>query len=361
MKIVLAQHPECDFLGHAISTGLYENSHEILEIPYVKSLHGQVDDWYLLADGKRGMSAPPGYLQINPLPDNERSEEEVLDIVGEADLIISHSTRRYALAALDKIINRLGRNPGNIVIADGDDTDYIDRGIIERFRPIVFFKREMLQHYPLAAYSVSYGCPIFPLPFASFTRGFPEVDDQDKNMDFFLSLGNTNPLRNKLLGKCLEARIDKIYIATDGNNPIRGQHPFGHEIQQMLPWPEYIKAQSQAKIGASCAGFGRDTLNFWEKMSFETLCLWCDPGIVIPYPPIPNQHVVEFTEDCEDVPRLIKYYLDPIHEGERKAIAKAGKSWLYAHHTTQQRATWLLDISRKIMGGEKVEPEEFGL
>lgn len=44
MKIILAQHPECDFGGHGVSVGLYENNHEIYEIPYVKSLHGQPDN-----------------------------------------------------------------------------------------------------------------------------------------------------------------------------------------------------------------------------------------------------------------------------------------------------------------------------
>jgi hypothetical protein len=108
-------------------------------------------------------------------------------------------------------------------------------------------------------------------------------------------------------------------------------------------------------------GFGRDTLNFWEKMSFETLCLWCDPGIIIPHPPIPNRHVIEFEESCNDIPRLIKYYLDPIHETERIEISKAGKKWLHQSHTTKARSEYLLRLSQLIISGEEIIPEEFGL
>ena len=129
----------------------------------------------------------------------------------------------------------------------------------------------------------------------------------------------------------------------------------------MLGYNEYITKQARAKISASMRGFGRDTLNFWEKMSFETLCLWCDPEIVIPYPPIPNKHVVEFEESCDDVGRLIRYYLHPGHEDERKTIAKAGKEWLHAHHITERRASYLLSISLKIINGEKIILEGFGL
>ena len=184
MKIILAQHPECDFGGHGISVGCYENNLEVYEIPYVKSLHGQVDDWYFLPDGKRGMSATPGYLQLNPLPPNEKTEEEVLEAARDADFIIAHSTRSYALAALDKIIAYLGKNPGNIIIADGEDHSYIPFAAVERYVPLVFFKREYVRCGPFDPFRFTSAFPIWPLPFSCFVRGFPAVDDEKKTLNF---------------------------------------------------------------------------------------------------------------------------------------------------------------------------------
>lgn len=359
MKIVLAQHPECDFLGHAISVGCYENNHQIFELPYIKSLHGEPDDWYILPDGKRGYSGVPGYLQKTPLSSNEKNEEEVLEAAKDADLIIAHSLRSHSLRSLDKIISYLGKNPGNIVVACGEDHSFINHEIIEKYSPLCYFKRELDCKYSLSEYKKAYGVDVLPLPFASFTRGFPDVDDTQKRDNFFLSLGNTNPIRNLLLGKCLEANISNSYIATDGNNPIRRDHPLGSRMEQMLPWDQYIVRQAQAKVGAICVGFGRDTLHMMELLAFEVAALYMDTEIHYPYPFKNDEHCVYFNRDCSDVGALIRHLLE--NDEYRRGIARAGRDHCRRYHSTKARATYLTEIAMKIIGGEKIDSEAYGL
>lgn len=366
MKILTTCDYEMDYLGSGILVGLHESGHDIYELPIIGHIRGRADDNYYLSDGAKGFTGVPGHLQLNPLPEYIHTEEELWDTYKDFDLVVMTSYRRYSVDALYKIKEKMGSFPERLVIVDGEDHPVIEQGMVREWKPIAYFKRELLKEthgFRVLSRSVE-GTPIFPCPFAAFTRGYPDINDQEKDYDLFLALGMTYDARQTLLAKFLETWEEtevEALICANNDNPLRESHPLGKYLHQMLGYSEYIVKQARAKLSASMRGFGRDTLNFWEKMSFETLCLWNDPGIVIPYPPIPNKHVVEFEESCTDIPRLIKYYLDPIHEEERKAIARAGKAWLRAYHTTERRASYLLGISQKIISGEKIDMEEFGL
>lgn len=366
MKCLTLNHFEMDFLADGILTGLHESGHDIFELPAIDHIRGRADDNYSLADGSKGMTGVPGHLQLNPLPEYTRTEEELWDNYKEFDLVIMTSYRRYSVDALYKIKEKMGKFPENLVVVDGEDHCVIHQDLIRQWKPIAYFKRELLKEthgFRVLSRSVE-GTPLFSCPFAAFTRSYPVMNDQEKDCDLFLALGMTHPARQTLLAKFMETAVEieaEALICVNGDNPLKSNHPLGSYFHDMLSYQEYIVKQARSKISASMRGFGRDTLNFWEKMSFETLCLYCDPGIVIPYPPIPGRHVVEFTEDCADIPRLIRYYLDPIHEDERIRIARAGKHWLHSHHTTKARGFYLISLCMKIMGGETIYPEEFGL
>lgn len=354
-----------DFLADGIIVGLHESGHDVFELPSINHIRGGVDDNYTLADGSRGFTATPGFLQLNPLPEYTHTDEEILDTYKDFNLIIMTSYRRYSIKALNYIKNKYGL-PQNLVIVDGEDHPIIQQELIKECKPIAYFKRELLKEnhgFRILSRSVE-GVPIFPCPFAAFVRGYPVVDDHEKDYDLFLALGMTYDKRQTLLARFMETSAEieaESLICLNSDNPLRTSHPLGKYFHDMMGYEEYITKQARSNISASMRGFGRDTLNFWEKMSFETLCLWCDPGIVIPYPPIPNRHVVEFTEDCNDIPRLIKYYLDPIHEEERKIIVRAGKNWLRSYHTAQKRAEYITKIAQLIISGKVITINEFGL
>ena len=102
-----------------------------------------------------------------------------------------------------------------------------------------------------------------------------------------------------------------------------------------------------------------DALHAWELFSFETAALYCPPAIQIPYPPENLRHCVYFKEDCSGLKDRLDFLL-----GDNRAridIAKTGKEWLYKHHTNRERVRYLLDIAQRVIGGQRIEPEEFGL
>lgn len=358
MKTVLCQHPEMDYLGSTVTIGMYEAGHEVSEIPYVRHLHNGVDDWYTLADGKRGMTGPPGFIADNPLPPNEKSEEEVLDTVKDADLIVCQSTRRYALEALDKIIARLGKTPKNLVICDGEDSWNIPVELLNKYKPAVFFKREMRSEHTLQEYSEYCPVPIWPLQFGAPIRNLPDVDDTDKKWDFVLTLGNTHEMRSRLLEACLQANIPNSYIGGDGNNPLRAKYP---HMKDMVGWKEYMTMIAQSKITANCRGFGRDTLNFWERACWNTLIFYVPPGLHIPHPPRHVQHCIHFSErDFSDIGGIIPRALKKYDEIGSK-IAANGKKHCHEFHSMKYRAEYLVNIATRILGGEKIDHAEFGL
>lgn len=357
MKIIIAGHPEMDFLGATITIGAYECGHDVYEIPYIKHLHGFADDDYTLNDGSRGFTGPPGFISDNPLPSNQKSEEEVLDATKDADLIICHSTRRYALEALDKIVARLGKVPNNLVMADGEDSPHISQELIDKYHPIVFMKRELYSENPIEKYSRHYGVPVWPLQFGSPVRSMPKgIDDTEKEWDFVLTMGNTHPLRLCLLEVCLRANIPNSYIGGDHNNPLRGKYP---QMKNMLGWQEYMTTIAHAKITANCRGYGRDTLNFFERYCWNTAMLYCPPKLHMPHSPKDGEHCLYFDESCEKIPDLFSRLLND--DDCRKQIAKAGKAHCFRYHTTQKRFEYLTEIAMKIIGGEKIELEKYGL
>mgnify|MGYP001593602586 CR=1 FL=1 len=367
-KVLVLMHPELDYLAESVLVGLYETPElEVIEYPYCFHMHGGIDDWYVQDNRQPGFTAPAGYMADVPLPPNEKSLEEILDRFREIDLFILSSGRSYAIRGLQEICKRLNKKPDdlNLIFCDGEDSPDINIEAISHYRPKVYFKRELLAPHVKPTFTKikagDFWTPIFALPFSAFTRGLPEINDQEKDWDVCLALGMTWPARQNLLAKFLEAGAPRSYICVNGDNPLRWEHPFGNRLRDMMGWTEYMTKMGRSKLTAVMRGWGRDTLHAYEAFCYETLVLWCDPGIRVPFPFIPNQHCIEFTEDCEDVKRLIRYYLDPAHEAERLQIAKAGKAHLYKYHTTQKRAEYMLSVSERILNGEEVDWEEFGL
>ena len=118
--------------------------------------------------------------------------------------------------------------------------------------------------------------------------------------------------------------------------------------------------QGGAKIGASIVGFGRDCLHAWELFSQSTYALYQDTGLHVPYPFKDGVHCRYITED--DFPKLAEIIATTLRQDDdRIAVARAGKEHCHKYHSTKARATYLVDVSMKILGGEKLNWEEYGL
>ena len=365
LKIIVTTDFQCDFLAHGILAGLYETGHDIYEVPALKSVRGEVDEGYILPDGQRGVSGPPGYFALPKahLP-TAKSYAEAVELMAKGpDLVVMLSARDYSRRAIHGLSRDAGVNIKSLplVICEGEDHDYIDYRLVEEFSPRVFFKREIQRTNPLSAVSSSIHRPVWPLPFSAFTRGYdPEIDHTKKDYDLFLSLGNTHPLRLTLIKKFLEASDKKgrrSWVATNEN--VNLNHPLQKKLKKMLPWGEYIATQAKSKITASIRGFGRDALHAWEAFSFATLVLYCDPGIYIPFPFKDRVHCLYFSEDCSEVIDLAETFLEDSTAAWQ--IAQAGKRHLHQYHTNKARAEYLINVSRGEAWGKPKQYEEYGI
>ena len=371
MKVLALPDFQADYGFHGLLTGLYElEGIDVYEYPHLQSLRGGSDIGYdLPGNPGAGNTGCPSYLSPAPLPAPLHSKEEIFDTFPNFDLVVM-GIRDYSRRGIDELRQAKGVSSDRVplVIYDADDSDWIDRDLISRFKPFCFFKRELTDQYPLAAYTHDYNMPIFPLPFSAFTRSFPKPEgpDRDTRYDIFLSLGRTHPSRDVLLGAFLDAvgrdhicSPERAWIATNGNSPMWQEHAYGHLLHNLLPWSEYMMAQGQSLITASIRGFGRDALHALEAFLCGPLVLYCEPGLHIPYPFKDEEHCVFFSEDCLNVQRLLRYFLEE-HE-HREMIAAQGQQHCLDHHSTIARADYLISICSKLRAGEKVDPGEFGL
>jgi hypothetical protein len=364
-KILLFRDWQLCFLSDVIQTGLYELGHDIYESPILTSIRGFEDRGYLLPDRSLGLTGCPGYLLSAPLPACAHSEEEIRDTLASQegfDLIILLSLREHSIAALNTFIPLVqDRKHLPIMVVDGEDYEGIDIDMLQEIiQPRAIFKRELKKHHTLTAYSEQMRTPVFPLPFASFSRSHnPTIDDTEKVWDLFLSLGYTHPSRATLVEEFLKfantsplTSADRSYIATNGNSPAF-QSPYANQLRPLLSWPDYILQQACAKITAVMRGHGGDTMHAWEAFSFATAVLYCPTGNYIPHDFQNLRHCIHITEDCVTVPKVLDTLL---HEDElRMRIAQAGKAQLLKHHTTKERARYLVEMAMGVLDGKKLE------
>jgi hypothetical protein len=362
-KYLILRDPQLCFLTDVIQTGLYEAGHDIYESPIVKSVRGGLDEKYRLPDGttENSKTGCPGYLLPAPLPECAHTEEEIHDVLHSAqgfDLILMLSLREHSVSALNKFIPFVpDRKRLPIAAVDGEDYPWIDSGLIrELIQPKVFFKRELKKDHSLDDYSRELGIPVFPLPFAAFTRSYEGIDDQEKLWDLFLSMGYTHPARNTLVEKFLQfshtstmTNPEKCYIGFNSEAPAF-RSPYGADIQPLKPWMEYMKHQARSKITAVMRGHGSDTMHQFESFSFATAVLYCPTDNYMPHPPRNMKECIFINEDCETVPRVLEHLLK---ENEfRQHLAQNGKAWCRNFHTTQKRAEYVVDVANGVLAGE---------
>jgi hypothetical protein len=374
MKILALCDYQMDYLAEGLLVGLWESGHDIYELPFIQHARGKVDEGYILPDGNRGFTGPPGHLLPNVLPDQAHDKEEIFDLIvkKEFDLIVMLSHRDYARFALDEIIQRTGL-PSNalpLVSCDGEDGDLINWDILKQYNVKLHFKRELLRpgiqgrQHTIIDYTEN-AIPVWPLPFSAFVRNYPEnLDDSVKDIDFFAILGWTHPSRDILLASCLEYCVEKQlshHIATNHTSPLLAEqtrHRYADQIKQnWFGWQEYIERQAHARMTAVIRGWGRDSLHVWEAFSFAIATLYVDPGIYLPFPFIDEEHCLHISQDFSNVKmQLYRFHSDP--EFTRQ-IALAGKKHCREHHTNKKRVEYMIDVAHRHIHGKPATPEEF--
>lgn len=319
-------HIESDYLANILFLGLCQEygPDNVIDWPWKGSYHGEISLYQSYYDPNEiGKTEPYNWMIAQP--GKPWADEEIFSSIDEFDLVILASPRISNMAALRKLINKVGRKRiKQLVFIDGEDGDYIRHDIVEEFSPSVYFKREMLSA------KLSAKCRVMPCPFASPAIIYPNVK---KDIDIMnLSGGNyfAGVGKNSILGVNSKEELDNI-LQNEFKNACVGYLKKG-----------YFDAINRSKMAVCLGGWGWDTLRLWEIPSFETLLLVNKSPLLMPYPFINGEHCIEF-ETINELLTIIHKYLD--NEDERVKIAKAGNEHLRKYHTAKARARYLVEES----------------
>ena len=202
----------------------------------------------------------------------------------------------------DEFINRLPEAqeaPGNIAI----------RG---------YFKREMLDH-------IDYGPLTFPMPFAYPEKLVAEDIANPRTQTVFWA-GTPDVLRGFYL--------DRVEALT------------GEVSDRKYSPEEYIAVLDNSQIAVAVAGWGFDTVRYWEVPARGCMLLTERFPTIIPHNFEDGISAV-LCRDAQEMEEKLKYYL--AHPDEIREIAKAGHAHLKRYHTASVRAKQLLAWIEKLI------------
>lgn len=341
MRALFLVHPELDHLEYQVFDGLCRilGDENVITYPRKKIYYGEIANDYILDDGKLGYTAPPEY--ILPRKRLEMSLEEIKVNIDIFDFVIS-SPRTYAKNALRELRPHITQP---LAILDGEDFDAVLYDIIREFKPDVYFKREYVKENEIL-YQLC-DVPVYPCPFAAVDNTAPKIDDIEKEYSVFSVHGNTHPMREEVTKLLLDMNIPESYIWINADFFFSKYNPYSEDDKRKvsrLDYWGYLEKIAKSKIGVSVRGWGRDTLRRWEIPLYDTLLFTHDIGIETPYPFEDGKTCIMFRNDLSDLKEKIEYYLKD--ENECIRIAREGHRHLLRHHTTEQRAKYLLELIR---------------
>lgn len=336
-KVLMLAHPEMDHLAYMSFNGLYKvlGKDNIAVYPFVRHYQGGIDDWYTLDDGKRGYTAPIGYIGKHETV--ERSFNDLAKNINSFDIIYLSSARTYAVNALNQFIDKCGRkNLPPIVFSEGEDYQDLHaiRTIKHKYKTLACFKREYIQSELDKNPDLH---PLYPLPFSAIIDNMPP-DNPNKDIDIFALFGNTYPLRENVVRKIMSSHLPRKYKIHVGIDRWNGS---GLSTPPLAPYNSYLDLMSRAKINIIARGWGCDTLRRFEALCFSGLVMSDNIPITTPYPFIDNQTITYYDNNLNGLIERIEYIL--IADNERRRIGTAGREHCMKYHTTEERAKYFLN------------------
>ena len=150
MKVLFLNHPESDYLEAVLYMGLCEElgADNVVDFPYKPSYHGQTHTYpstYAGEEGKTGVTSPFMWMPISSRAASSR--DWVLSELSASrfDLMIVASPRSVSVSVAVEIFKMLGRDRmPPVVFVDGEDYSDLRWDLIEKLRPCIYLKRELM-------------------------------------------------------------------------------------------------------------------------------------------------------------------------------------------------------------------------
>lgn len=325
LKVLFLADPQMDYGSYMMFDGLTRifGDSNVVTYPYVRSWYGEVDDTYILDDGKRGCTGPPEFVCAREK--NEWSFEQIARNIDKFFITITSSPRTYAINAARDFRKVFGNRLPPMIFTDHEDSDIVRYDLINELQPIASFKREIFRDLSHQK--------IYPLPFSSFVD---EPDNLNKDIDIFYLVGCTSSSRMKIRDILLgDERLKKynIYAGAD-------------DKQRKIGYREYLKLMARSKINITTRGHGYDSVRLWEITSFKGLQIGDNLPILIPYAFTHGLNKIYHKDDLSDLVDLIIYYLE--HDEERRKIGLAGYEHGIKYHTSKKRIEYMLEIFERM-------------
>lgn len=361
MNILYLTDPGLDYLADQIYTGLCKvlGWQNIFDFPRKAAYHDP--------------ASRATYLPQNP-GHNASFDELVSKILDHRiDLVLVSSPRRGTLEAFH-LFAKHGALPPTVLL-DGEDDSRIRADVYRSVKAGLYFKRELkhavkTRRSGLRSWTVGQRIPdqfrrIHPLPFSvtEIPVHSPVAKPPDIDISFVGRASHRKRVRAvNLLHRSADIRFEGGVYADSRDRRSKLVDSWFDVIRTKLggdplvPVPErgcrlgaeeYQALLHRSKMALSIRGGGFDTLRYWEIVASMTLLISEPPDILIPNNFEHGVHAMFCRSDLRDLPALVRRLRDD--DAARGRMVNAAFEHLTAFHTSERRASYLLDTCRKFL------------
>ncbi|MBA2486249.1 MAG: glycosyltransferase family 1 protein [Nitrospira sp.] len=357
MKVLYLTDPALDYLADQIYDGLcaalgWQN---VFDFPRKAAYH------------------EPG-TQAATLAQNAGHTCGLEDLVGmirerQIELAILSSPRSGAIDASRALAARVKLPP--MVLLDGEDDSRIRGDLLRSVGGALYFKREFLiggGRWGGAGFKsdgrsdpTDLAGRTHPLPFSVTSAKLGLMPDERRDIDISF-IGRASHRKRvravRMLKEATDIRFEGgVYVESSDRASkvaeswcgvmaakLMGDPPARGSIQRLQP-EEYRALLRRSKMALSLRGGGFDTVRYWEIVASKTPLISETPDIVIPHNFTHGVQAIFCRPDLKDLSGWVRRLRDD--EPERQRMAEAAYRHLLAFHTSERRATYLLDLCRR--------------
>jgi hypothetical protein len=362
MKVLYVTDPGADYLSDQIYDGLCSvlERQNVIDFPAKPLYHDQ---------------QPAPHLTQNPDYDSALHDVESMIRERRIDLTIVSSPRSGAMEAFRRLNESANGTP--VVLLDGEDDSRIRSDAARCVGAGLYFKREYKKPTkvdrnggwsPPATFHEDPRLEgrIYPLPFSvtasSLSHPSPMLT-RDVDISFVGRASHRKRVRAVNLlrrtkgirfegGVYLDAADRRSKLAASwlgiATSKLMGDPPAPAWAQMSrMNVQDYRALLHRSKMALSVRGGGFDTVRYWEIVAAKTLLVSEPPDIVIPHNFEHGRHVIFCRHDFHDLPAIVRRLRDD--DQVRQDMVEAAYRHLLAYHTSERRATYLLDLCRRML------------